>query len=323
MRAAVVEHVGGLPSLTDAPEPSPGEGQALVDVRAAPLNPLDISIAAGRFYAGPPQAPYVPGAEGVGVVADGRALPPGARVWFTTSAGFGGSGALAERTAIDEATAIEVPEALDDVLAACLGVAGLTAWLALEWRAELREGESVLVLGASGAVGQIAVQAARLLGAGHVVAAARDPEALGRAAELGADATVDLSGAPDPDRIAERIRAVAGGPIDVAVDPLWGEPATAASLALGAGGRLVHLGQSASPEATFSSGAIRGKMLEVRGLALAAAPVDAKRRAYARMAEHAARGELEVAAEALPLDAVTAAWRRQAAFPHRKLVMLP
>ncbi len=318
MRAAVIAEIGALPDLRDVPEPERGEGQALVEVSAAPLNPIDLSIAAGRFYGGTPDVPYVPGREGVGRVLEADEVPVGSRVRF--DAGGAGGGALAERAVTAESALLDVPESVDDATAACLGIVGVTAWLALEWRALLQRGETVLVLGATGAVGQVAVQAAKLLGAGRVVAAGRDAEALARTRDLGADETVELGG----DDVADRLRAAAGGDgPDVIVDPLWGEPARMASEAAAPRARIVHLGQTASPEATFASSAVRGKLLSFLGFAIGLTPGDRRRDAYARLCEEAAAGGLEIEHETLPLERVAEAWKRQAAFPHGKLVLVP
>ncbi|MEA2346429.1 MAG: hypothetical protein QOG62_216 [Thermoleophilaceae bacterium] len=323
MRAAIVSEVGSIPAAGERPDPVPGKAQALVRVLAAPLNPIDLAIAAGRFYAGPPTVPYAPGQEGVGEVVSGTGLAPGTRVWFLTSAGYGGDGAMAELAVVDEERAIEVPDGCDGTVAACLGVAGLAAWLALEWRAQVMPGETVLVLGASGAVGQVAVQAAKLLGATRVVAAARHPEGLLRATRLGADATVDLTAHEGSDALADAIRDAAGGEVNVTVDPLWGEPVVAAIKASGMGARVVQLGQTAGAEATIPSAAVRGKLLSILGLTNFAAPPDVAAAAYQRMCEHAAAGELAVDHETLPLEQVGDAWERQAAFPGKKLVLTP
>src|SRR5207248_6952801 len=131
----------------------------------------------------------------------------------------------AERAAAPDDAFVQIDADVDDALAACLGVAGLAAWLALEWRGDLREGETVLVLGASGAVGLIAVQAAKLLGAGRVVAAARNPEGLERARSLGADATVKLD---EHDDLAAAFLDACDGQPDLTIDPLRREPGPAA-----------------------------------------------------------------------------------------------
>jgi NADPH2:quinone reductase len=317
MRAAVVDQIGEPPTLKKVPEPSRSNGEALLEVRAAPINPADVSIAAGHFYGGSPSVPYVPGREGVGVVKTGHLLPTGKAYWFETGA-TGGS--MAEFVTVDENRAIEVPYGLDETVAGALGIAGLTAWLALEWRAELGPGECVVVLGASGAVGMIAVQAAKLMRAGRVIAAARDERGLSRALELGADATVNIATERD---LAGALRKAAETDIDVVIDPLWGEPGSAAIDAAGYRARVVQLGESAGPEATVKSGSVRGKVLSILGFTLATVPQDAKASAFALMAAHATEGRLAVDVDTVPLNDVTAAWERQAGHPHKKLVLVP
>jgi NADPH2:quinone reductase len=216
-----------------------------------------------------------------------------------------------------------LPEGTDHSLAAALGIAGLTGWLAVEWRAHLRGGEKVLVLGASGAVGLVAVQAARILGASRIVAAARDAEALEKAREVGAHAVVPLVEGSEPSDLADAFREAAGGALDVVIDPLWGHPAEAALQAAGFSARHVQLGQSAGAEATVSSGTIRGKSLAIVGFTLDHVPQDKVETAYQRLIELASSGELTIERETLPLDWAGEAWKRQQDSPHRKLVLVP
>lgn len=323
MRAAVIEEMGSAPVVRDLAEPGRSAGRALVEVTAAPLNPIDLSIASGRFYRRPSELPYVAGKEAVGRVVEADRAPAGARVYLQMPGGLGGPGALCERVVAGEDAMITVPDGVDDTLAACLGIAGLAAWVPLERRAGLRRGERVLVLGASGAVGQIAVQAARLLGAGRVVAAARSPEGRKRALELGAHAAVDLGEQGSPEQIADRVREAAEGGVDVTLDPLWDGPAAIALHAAAEGGRIVHVGQSAGGEATLPSAPLRGKSVAILGHAGASVPREVVTEAYRRMARHAAAAELTVDHEVLPLDRVAEAWKRQAALPRGKLVLRP
>lgn len=116
------------------PEPERGEGCALIEVAAAPLNPIDLSIAAGRFYEPATELPYVAGREGLGRVLESDSFAAGVRVYFPMPGGIGGAGAFCERAAPLEEQAIPVPEGVDDALAACLGVAGLAGWLPLPRR---------------------------------------------------------------------------------------------------------------------------------------------------------------------------------------------
>jgi NADPH2:quinone reductase len=319
VKAALVEQVGEPPVVGEISEPQPGPGQALVQVTAAALNPVDISISKGLFYGGTPDVPYVMGREGVGRVVQGEKLEPGTQIWFRPPVG----GAFAEFALADEDTAVVLPDGTDHSLAAALGIAGLTGWLAVEWRAHLHGGETVLVLGASGAVGRVAVQAARILGASRIVAAARDADALEQARELGAHALVPLLEGSDPSQLGDAFTEAAGRPLDVVIDPLWGSPAEAALEAAGFSARHVQLGQSAGAEATLSSGTIRGKSLAIVGFTLDHVPQDKIEAAYRRLIELATSGELTIERETLPLDWAGEAWKRQQDSPHRKLVLVP
>jgi NADPH2:quinone reductase len=311
MRAAVL-HEHGIPRADDFAEPSATDGdQAVVDVLAAGLNPVDVAICAGRFYAGKPPLPSVAGREGVGLL-DGR------RVYFDSPVLPYGS--MAERALVDPRATYDVPEGVEDGVAVALGISGLAAWLALTWRASLQQGEHVLVLAASGVLGQIAVQAAKSLGAARVVAAARSAEGLQRCLELGADAAVTLDGSDD---LATRLAHAADERIDVVVDPLFGEPFAAAVNAASFGGRIVQLGAGAGAESTVPSAPIRGKMLVVMGHTNFAAPPDVKREAYASLSALAATGELSVETEPIELERVQEAWERLQAGSHRKIVLVP
>lgn len=310
MRAAVL-HEYGVPSAGEFEEPAAGPGQALVEVLAAGLNPVDVAICAGRFYAGKPPLPSVAGREGVGTLN-------GARVYF--DAPIAPFGSMAERALVDPRSTYPVPDDVADGVAVALGISGLAAWLGLTWRAQLQEGEHVLVLAASGVLGQIAVQAAKLLGAGRVVAAARSPEGLARCMELGADASVRLD---EPGDLSAAMAQAGEGRIDVVLDPLWGEPLVAALGAASFGARIVQIGAGAGAEATIPSAAIRGKMLVLMGHTNFAAPPEVKREAYTRMAEAAARGEITVDIDPFGLEQVQEAWSRLAAGSHRKIVLVP
>ena len=314
MRAAILREYDATPELGefDAPvDGDGGDGGVAADVLAAGLNPVDLRKAAGAFPLAPkPPLPSVAGWEGVARLSDGR------RVYFDGP--IPPHGALAERTLLDPDTLFDVPDGVDDGVAVALGIAGLAGWLALEWSAKLREGETVLVLGASGTVGQVAVQAARLLGAGRILAAGRSRAGLDRAAELGADATVELGG-----DLEAALREAAPDGLDVVVDPLWGEPAVAAIKNCRRYARHVALGQSAGLEATIASADVRNKALSIVGHTNYAVPLEDRRAAYERMARHAAAGELTVDYERVPLDDAPEAWERLRSGPGAKLVVFP
>jgi NADPH:quinone reductase-like Zn-dependent oxidoreductase len=284
LRAALITELGRPPTVGEAPDP----GDDALQVLAAPLNPVDRSVAAGQFYGGHPPLPYVPGCECVG-------REPGGRIVWTFGGGLGlaRNGAMAER-AKPGAVVAEVPEGADPALAGALGIAGLAGWMPLAWRAPLREGDRVLVLGATGTAGQVAVQAAKLLGAAHVVAAGRDPAGLERALALGADEAVGLDGD-------------FGEPTYV-FDPLCDEPLERAVAAAAPGARIVQLGQSAGPTATLPSAAIRGKQLELYGYSNFAVSAEVLAEHYGRLVGHAAAGEIKVALERVGLDELGAVW---------------
>ncbi len=181
MQAAVLGQHATPPEYLQWSIPQRGKGQALVRVLAAPISPLDLLCASGTSYFGAPKLPYIPGTQGVGIVMEADALAPGQRVWFSCDAGMKpGDGSMAQYCLIEEASVLALPTEIESDLAAALGLSAIAAWMALTWRGRLQPGEQVLVLGASGAVGQVAVQAAKLLGARCVIAASRDEDWLQR-----------------------------------------------------------------------------------------------------------------------------------------------
>jgi NADPH2:quinone reductase len=291
VRAARLHELGGLPQVDELDAPA---GSGTVAVSAASLNPVDISIGTGRFYGGTPELPYVIGSEAVGTTPDGR------RLWVR------GRELMAE--VVDPAAAVwafEVPEGTADGVALACGVAGLTAWLAVSQRAPVRAEDTVLVLGASGTLGSVAVQAAKLLGAGKVIGAARRVDRIPAAA----DETVDLA---------------AGGELPAAtliIDALWGEPVERAAAAAERGARIVHLGQSAGSTANLRSDWVRGKMLTILGHSLFGAEENVGE-AYRELCEHARDGRIVVDVETFALDDVAGAWERQASgSPAAKVVV--
>lgn len=302
MRAALIPEPGRPPVVADREPPEPGPGEVLVEVLAAPITPLDVLCASGRSYFGVPSTPYVPGVQGVGTV-DGRT------VWFPTPAGMApGDGSMAAVACVPEADLVPLPAGVDPVRLAALGLSAVAAHRALTSTGGLTAGETVIVLGAGGVVGQVAVQLARLAGAARVVAGARSAAARERASAAGADAVVAL----DTDDVAElagRFAEAAGGPAHLVLDPLYGVPAAAAAQTLGPGGRLVNLGSSAGETFPVDSSTLRSRSLRVLGYTNNALT----REERAESVAHLAGQELTVAHETVPLADAGAAWERQAA----------
>jgi NADPH2:quinone reductase len=311
MRAALISTLGEPPELRELPEPEPAEGEVLVEIECVPLNPIDIAIGAGRFYGGHPPLPYAPGEEAVG-----RRLDTGERMWVYRR----WTGGLAERVAAPAKSLIPVPEGADPALAGACGIGGISGWLAVTWRAPVREDDRVLVLGATGTVGLVALEAAKLRGAARVVAAGRDREGLERARRLGADDVVELD---DGEDLAERFRAACGGDGPTYVlDPLWSVPLVAALESTARHARIVHLGQSAGPEAALKSSVVRGKALDLHGHSTPLVPRDVLRREYAALVGHVVHGDVVIDVERIPFEEVADAWQRQAdGSAKRKLVI--
>lgn len=303
--AALIEEFGEPPSVGEIDEPEPTAGEVVVELLAAALNPVDVAIASGGFYGGHPPLPYVPLIEGVGIVRSGART--GEHVYVSGGGlGVARNGAAAEVFTSPADALVGISEDDDPSLAVALGTAGLAGWLPLQWRAELQPDETVLVLGATGTAGTIAVQAARLLGAGRVVAAGRNPERL-RALEHMADVVVNLD---ETEGLGRRLAEACGdGGADVIYDPLWGEPLAAALTAAAAGARVAHVGASAGGQATLDSAAVRGKQVEILGYSNFVVPRDASINAFQRMLKHARAGELQLDVHEFPLAGAAKAWR--------------
>jgi NADPH:quinone reductase len=320
VKAALINEIGGTPDLAEIDAPDVDASRLFIEVQAVPLNPIDIALASGKHYLGPPKTPYVPGSEAVGTVVEGESHAAGTRVYISDDGlgGRGRDGTLAELATVVPEEALPLPEGVSDELAAACGTAALAGWLPVVWRAETGPGDRVVVLGCTGTVGLAAIQAAKVKGADRVVGAGRRPEGLEAARKAGADAVVSLD---EPDLAAALKEASGGEGPTVVIDPLWGEPAVAALDAAAPGARVVQIGQSAGPAATLTSGVVRGKQLEIYGYSNFVVPAETRRAAYMELVAHAARGEFDFPVETYPFDRVGEAWERQAAGPGAKLVV--
>jgi NADPH:quinone reductase len=301
VRTAQLRELGSPPEPTDAPEPQAGAGETVVSVAAVALNPLDLAVGRGSFYGGHPPLPYAPGCEAAGHTEDGALV-----YLFGDGRGVARPGFLSERVAVPRDLPLRLPDGTDPALAAAAGIAGIAAWVPVAWKARVEPGDRVLVLGASGAVGLVAVQAAKLLGAERVVAAGRDIARLRRAGELGADALVELGNA---DALAA---AFGGDGFTVCIDPLWGEPLARALAAAARRARVVHLGQSAGPEAPLRSADVRGKELQIVGHSNFALTAEERGRAHLEVLDHLTAGRIVLDLELFALDEIAAAWAAQA-----------
>lgn len=303
MRAAVLEATGETPHVKDVDEPT---GDDIVTVTLAGCNPVDLALASGDM--GTPETPKIVGKEGVGRTADG------ARVYFDSPPSPFGS--WAQRTRVDPAKTYPVPDGVDDDMAVALGIAGLAAWLPLTHHASVTD-KSVLVLGATGVVGHIAVQAAKILGARRIVAAGRNREALERTRDLGADAIAELAGEDD----AEALASQADAGYDVVIDMIYGDPFLAALEASAVGGTLITVGQGAggAPGVPFMGLMGRTHIGHLNDFL----PVEVTRQAYEDLTGHAAAGRIRVETTRYPLEDAEKAWQAQAEGPHVKIGVAP
>lgn len=320
--AAFIDAPGAEPRLGQLVLPARAGSTTLVEVIAAPLNPLDLAIASGTFHSMRHEAAYVPGSEFVGTVVESDRHAPGTLVYGECHASPSQSGALATRVLADDDDLLVLPAGLDLVRAAAVGNAGVAAYLPLVERASLMPGERVLVLGATGAVGHLAVQIARLKGAGRVVGVGRNPQALEHVREIGADGTVDLRPDETTDALAGRLKD-AIGTADVVLDGLYGAPLEAALQVCAPGARIVNIGNMAGPTAHVPAGLLRANRLTLTGFAGLHTPLAAKEPALRWLWSALAAGDLHVQVQMRPLDEVPEAWRAQAASPHAKCVLLP
>jgi NADPH2:quinone reductase len=318
--AAVLRGYGAPPEFTtfDAPG-DPTDGQVLVAVEAAGLNPVDVALGEQRYHVPSPPVPYVPGIEAVGRVLDSATpgIASGDRLYIDLPAIPHGT--FATRTLAYAAAAVPIPDSADAGLACALGIAGVAAHASLDHRAKLQPGERVVVLGATGVVGMIAVQVARLLGAEPIVAVGRNADRLEATRERGATATVRIG----EEDLTQAIRQATGDGADVVIDMLCGPPAEAALQAMAIKARLVQLGRSAAETMELKSATVRGKALSIIGHTNVLTPPEVRRAAYEWLLHKATAGELQIEVERIPLAMVADAWLRQKSSPGCKLVLSP
>jgi NADPH:quinone reductase-like Zn-dependent oxidoreductase len=319
MDAAVLHFLGEVPRHEQFPDPSPRENEAIVHVHAASLKPIDKQLASGSHYASPRELPVVCGTDGVGHLSDGK------RVFF------GGPrspyGAMAQRTVVNPAFCFPIPDTLDDETAAALPNPGVSAWLSLTYRAKLRPGENVLILGATGVTGKLAVKIAKLLGARRVVAAGRNQQVLRTLAKHGADATIRLD-AP-PQELSEAFsREAADSGFQVVIDYVWGSPVEALLSAMTrkkfavikSETRLVQVGESAGSTISLRAAVLRGTPLTILGTA-GIPPRDILVESFQQVMAHAASGDLRIDTERIPLAKIGNAWQQDQ--QGRRLVIIP
>jgi NADPH:quinone reductase-like Zn-dependent oxidoreductase len=319
MHAAVVRQFDRPPGYEEFAPPAPsGAHQELIDVLASGLHPRVRSQANGSHYTSTEQLPLIPGIDGVG------RRPDGSLVYFILP--DTAYGTMAEHTVIDVRRSIPLPPGADPVRLAAAMNPGMSSWVALHQRVAFSPGQSVLILGATGSAGQLAVQVAKHLGAGTVVAAGRGTERLAALAGLGADDTVDL--AADPDTVAHDLARKAAE-VDVVLDYLWGPPAEAAIMPLLTGrddrGRRiswVQIGAVAGPTISLPSAALRQANIHFLGSGQGSVSAAGILATLPELAANIVSGTFSIDAVAKPLRDVESIWNAPNG-PTERIVLLP
>jgi NADPH:quinone reductase-like Zn-dependent oxidoreductase len=305
MHAAVVTSFDEPPHYQefDAPTKSSRE-QELVEVLAVGLHPRVRTDASGKHYTSTGKLPMIPGVDGVGRLDDGR------RVYFVADDEL--PGPMAERALVDMRRTVPLPEDADAVMIAAAMNPAMSSWVALRRRVPIEAGQSVLVLGATGNAGSMAVQVAKRLGAGRVVGAGRDADRLDALTGLGADEVVQLTG--DLDATAAAL-AKAAAEVDIVIDYLWGEPAERAMMALltarsdrSRALNWIQIGAVAGPTLALPSVALRSANLRIQGNGQGAVSSKAYLDELPSLIEEIGSGTLRIAARPVPLREVESAW---------------
>ena len=320
MNAALVQSFNAPPVFTTFDAPIAKEGEQLVTVKAAALHQIVKSLANGTHYGSNGELPFIPGVDGVGLLADGS------RVYF------GGArfpyGTMCEQTVIAGQMVIPLPEGLPSELAAAIANPAMSSWVALSARAKFVPGESVLILGATGTSGQLAVQIAKRRGARHIAAVGRNPEALAKLSSLGADTVISLDQSHEALTATFR-NVIRDHGIDIVLDYLWGSPAEALMGAIAQKGlthkagrvRFVNIGSTAGPTLSVAAATLRSSGLELLGSGFGSASLDQILEAVVDFFNECAQSPFEFSLKTAPLSEVSALWNEKD--QATRLVFLP
>jgi NADPH:quinone reductase-like Zn-dependent oxidoreductase len=308
MKAAVVHGQNQPPVHGDVQEPVPSENECRVSMRAAALSPLAKMRATGNHYSSAGAYPLIAGVDGVGVRDDGQ------RVYCMLPKSP--LGTMAEVTVVPSSHCIDVPDGLDTTVAAAMAIPGMSSWAALTERAKFVAGETVLVNGATGASGMLAVQIAKHLGAAKVIATGRNREALESLKVRGADVVIPLT--DDGDALEELLEAQFRARVDVVLDYLWGESALRTIIAAAKGGeetipiRFVQIGSVSGHSIALPSAALRSSSLQLMGSGIGSVPFERLAASIAGVFAAVARGGFRVETKEFPLSEIGTAWTADA-----------
>jgi NADPH:quinone reductase-like Zn-dependent oxidoreductase len=304
VKAAIVSESGKTPVYADFREPVAGPGESLVHVGAAAISHVVKSRASGAHYSSSGRFPFVVGIDGVGRLEDGR------RVYFVLPRAPDGS--MAERTVVPARCCMALPDDLDDVTAAAIANPGMSSWAAFAERARLKAGETVLVNGATGSAGRLAVQIAKYLGAKKVIATARNAKALDEVVALGADATIPL--VEDEAALETRLGKAFAEGVDVVIDYLWGRSAERLLIAAAKAGpeavpiRFIQIGSISGSDITLPSAVLRSSAISLMGSGIGSIPLERLVACAGALLDATVPAGLKIAARPVPLADVERAW---------------
>lgn len=310
MKAAVVLHAGSLPVYADFDAPPPTPGAQRITVTTAALSAVVKARVSGAHYSASGNFPFIAGIDGVGRTEDGR------RVYFILPPAPYGS--MAEIATAPDPQCVPLPDGIDDTTAAAIANPGLSSWSALTQRARLVAGETVLINGATGTSGRLAVQVAKRLGAAKVIATARSAARLQTLTALGADETVVLS--EDIDALDLAFKKYFASGVDVVLDYLWGRSAERLLVAAKAGPeavpiRFVQLGNSSGASITLPASAIRSSTVEMMGCGIGSVPLTGIVHAIREVLQAAAEKPFNFPTITAPLSDVERAWAVDGGMP--------
>jgi NADPH:quinone reductase-like Zn-dependent oxidoreductase len=319
MHAAVVASFDEPPHYEEFDQPLPAsDDEILVDVLAVGLHPRVRTGARGAHYSSTGTLPMIPGIDGVCRRADGKLL------YFVADDDV--IGTMADKAVVDMRRAIELPDNVDVLKVAAAMNPAMSAWVALRRRVPIEAGQSVLVLGATGNAGTMAVQVARRLGAGRVVGAGRDLTRLDALMSVGADAVVQLT--DDADATASAL-APAAADVDIVIDYLWGQPAQHAMMALltertdrSHALNWIQIGAVAGPTMELPSVALRSANLRIQGNGQGAVSTKVYLAALPSLVDEIDAGTITVAANGAPLADVQRIWLEDDK-PGKRIVLVP
>ncbi|HEU5079136.1 MAG TPA: zinc-binding alcohol dehydrogenase family protein [Opitutaceae bacterium] len=307
MKAAIVRNAGEKPAYGDFAEPLPGPGELRINVTAAAISHVVKGRAAGAHYSLSNQFPFVVGIDGVGRLDDGT------RVYFILPKEPFGS--MAERAVVPSAQCIVLPDGLEDVVAAAIANPGMSSWAAYTERARLKAGETVLVNGATGISGRLAVQIAKHLGARKVIATGRNPSSLQSLKALGADVTISLE--ENDAALEDRFKQQFAEGVDVIIDYLWGKSAECLLVAGAKASadavpiRFVQLGSVSGSNITLPSAVLRSSPIELMGSGIGSVSVEGLLTATRNLLHATVPNGFKIATKSMPLSDVAQAWANE------------